>query len=208
MPDPDATDPSDADSSPPVRERARRGPLVLIGLLLAGLVAAGAVAVAKDSDVSRLEDNRDARRDVATAASTFGEVYLTYDFDDVEASSDRVIDLVTSDFAEDFADTRAPGIEELFANLETSTEATTTEVFVGDVTDDTARALVVVDVDASSSASGTQTLTNLTFVLDLERVDGTWLVDNVAPAPQPDIEGDAPAGSVTTTSTTSTTVPG
>ena len=194
----EATDPEPATSA----SAGRRGRWVVVGVLVAGLVALGAVAVAQSGDVSRLEDEQDSRRQVAAAAATFGEVYLTYDFEDVDASSDRVVELVTPDFAEDFADTRAPGIEELFANLETSTEATTTEVFVGDVTDDTARALVVVDVDASSAATGTQTLTDLTFVLDLERIDGEWLVANVAPAPQPDIEGDQP-----TTPTTSTTAP-
>ncbi len=171
----------------------------MFGVLTAAVVVAGALAIGKGGDVARLEDERDARRQVAAAAATFGEVYLTYDFDDVDASSDRVVELVTPDFAEDFADTRAPGIEELFANLETSTRATTTEVFVGDVTDDTARALVVVDVDASSGATGTQTLTDLTFVIDLERIDGEWLVANVAPAPQPDLEGGEEPASTTTT---------
>ena len=192
MSEPDAPDPTDApgpepESDAPARPGGR-GRWVVVGLLVAALVAVG-----KSGDVSRLEDEQDARRQVAASAATFGEVYLTYDFDDVDASSGRVVELVTPEFAEDFADTRAPGIEELFANLETSTRATTTEVFVGDVTDDTARALVVVDVDASSAASGTQRLTDLTFVLDLERIDGAWLVANVAPAPQPDIDGDAPA---------------
>jgi Mce-associated membrane protein len=196
MPDPDPADATP--DAPAVVTRSRRGPWLVAAVLLAAVVAVGAMAVAKTSDVTRLEDERDARREVAAAAATFGEVYLTYDFDDVEASSNRVVELVTPEFAEDFADTRAPGIEELFANLETSTEATTTEVFVGDVTDDAARALVVVDVDASSTASGTQTLTDLTFVLDLERIDGDWLVANVAPAPQPDIEGDTPASTTTT----------
>lgn len=197
MADPELSD--DPDTAAVPAPRGARGRWVVAALLVAAAVAAGAVAVAKTGDASRLEDERDARREVAAASATFGEVYLTYDFDDVDASSDRVLELVTPDFAEDFADTRAPGIEELFASLETSTQATTTEVFVGDVTDDIARALVVVDVDASSTASGTQTLTDLTFVLDLERIDGAWLVANVAPAPQPDIEGDAPAASTTTT---------
>ena len=152
---------------------------------------------------------------VARAASTFGEVYLSYDFDDPDGSGDRVLELVSPAFAEDFTTTRAPGIEELFANLRTTTEATTKEVFVGDVGDDSARALVVVDVVADSAASGTQELTNLTFVLDLVLVDGAWLVDEVAPAPQPDLSGDGveqPGATTSTTApaadtTTSTTAP-
>ncbi|HEY9558058.1 MAG TPA: hypothetical protein VIR58_15080, partial [Acidimicrobiales bacterium] len=106
------------------------------------------------------------------------------------------------DFAEDFSTTRAPGIEELFANLETTTRAETTEVFVGDITGDTARALVAVDVEATSAASGTQQLTDLTFVVDLVHLDGEWLVDRVNPAPQPDLTGDGVEQPPATTTTT------
>jgi hypothetical protein len=164
-------------------------------VVLVALVAAlGAWALAQQGRVDDLDAEVQARADVAAAAATFGEVYLTYDFDDLEASGDRVLELATPDFAEDFAATRAPGLEELFANLETTTVATTTEVFVGDLAGSTARALVVVDVDADSEASGRQQLTDLTFVLDLVELDGTWLVDRVTPAPQPDLTGAEPAG--------------
>lgn len=173
---------------------------VLGGLVL---VAAVVVAVLQTGRASDLEDDLDARSEVATVASTFGEVYLSYDFDDPEGSGDRVLELVSPDFAEDFETTRAPGIEELFANLGTTTDATTTEVFVGDLTDDSARALVVVDVVATSDASGTQQLTDLTFVLELVRVDGRWLIDNVVPAPQPDLTGDG----IEPPDTSTTTVP-
>src|SRR5688572_6177224 len=177
-----------------------------IAWVVAGLVllAVAAVAVLQMGRARDLEDDLDARTEVATAASRFGEVYLSYDFDDPDRSGDRVLDLVSPAFAEDFESTRAPGIEELFSNLGTTTAATTKEVFVGDITDDTARALVVVDVVANSDASGTQELTDLTFVLELVRVDGRWLVDDVIPAPQPDITGDGiepPTASTTTTTT-------
>lgn len=177
---------------------ARTLAAVLGGLVL---IAAVVIAVLQAGRASDLEDDLDARSEVATAASTFGEVYLSYDFDDPEGSGDRVLELVSPDFAEDFETTRAPGIEELFANLGTTTDATTTEVFVGDLTEDSARALVVVDVVATSDASGTQQLTDLTFVLELVRVDGRWLVDNVVPAPQPDLTGDGiePPDASTTT---------
>ena len=161
---------------------------MLIGVLL--VAGAIAVAVVQTGRARDLEDDLDARTEVATAASRFGEVYLSYDFDDPDRSGDRVLELVSAAFAKDFTSTRAPGIEELFANLGTTTEATTKEVFVGDITDDAARALVVVDVVANSDASGTQELTDLTFVLELIRDDGRWLVDDVIPAPQPDITGD------------------
>lgn len=165
-------------------------------LLVAGAIA---VAVLQTGRVRDLEHDLDARDDVSAAAATFGEVYLSYDFDDPERSGARVLDLVSPAFAEDFESTRAPGIEELFSNLGTTTSAETQDVFVGAVTDEAASALVVVDVVANSDASGTQELTNLTFLLELVHVDGRWLIDNVLPAPQPDITGDNVEASTTTT---------
>lgn len=177
-----------------------RSLLVAVGVvLLIGAIAVAAVQMGRAHD---LEDDLDTRTEVAMAASRFGEVYLSYDFDDPDRSGDRVLELVSPAFAKDFESTRAPGIEELFSNLGTTTAATTKEVFVGDITDDTARALVVVDVVANSDASGTQELTDLTFVLELIRDDGHWLVDDVIPAPQPDITGDGIEPTTTTTTTT------
>ena len=195
---------------PPARAISLRS--LLAGLVLLALVAAVAVAIAQQGRVGDLEDDLDARTEVATAASRFGEVYLTYDAADIGESGDRVLELVSPEFAEDFTENRAPGIEELLANLGTSTTATVSEVYVGDLTADAARVLVVVDVEAQSEASGTQVLSDLSFVLELVNVDGEWLVDEVLPAPQPDISGDGLDPSTTTTAapggTTSTTAAG
>ena len=190
--------------APAVREPARgiRLARALSGLALVALVALVVFTLSQRQRAEDLAADRDDRAEVATVAATFGEVYLTYDFADPDSNGAGIVELATPDFAEDFSSTRAPGIEELFANLETTTRASTTEVFVGDVSGDTARAFVVVDVEATSAASGTQELTNLTFVLDLLRIDGTWLVDAVNPAPQPDLAGDGAEDPAATTSTT------
>ena len=66
-----------------------------------------------------------------------------------------MVALATEAFAEDFEETRAPGIEAVFADLKTSTKATTTEVFVSDVGDTSARAIVVVDVAADARRPAT-----------------------------------------------------
>jgi hypothetical protein len=144
-------------------------------------------AISKAQDADDLQAQLDDHQEVQLVAAAFGEAYLTYDASDVRASDEAILALASDTFAADFADNRAPGIEELFAGLDTQTEATTTEVFVGDVSAGKARALVVVDVVAQSSASDTQTLSDLSFVLDLVEEDGTWKVDAVAPAPQPDV---------------------
>ncbi len=178
---------------------------VLVMALLLALVATIGVTMAQVGRAQDAEGELADRDDVAAAASVFGEVYLSYDFDDPDRSGDRVLELVSAAFAEDFESTRAPRIEELFSNLGTTTDATTTQVFVGDVGERTASALVVVDVVARSDASGTQELTDLTFVLELVRDGSRWLVDNVVPAPQPDLSGDGVEDPPVSSSSTTTT---
>jgi Mce-associated membrane protein len=171
--------------------------LAALGAVAVAVLVVGAVALAvtQGRDADDLRAERDERREVARVAAAFGEAYLSYDFEDVDASSERVLALTTAAFAEDFEATRAPGIEAVFADIETSTRATTTDVYVGDIGEQSARALVVVDVEAESAAAGVQSMRNLSFVVLLERHDGTWLVDAVEPPPSPDVDG----GSTTTT---------
>ena len=209
MTEPDAPMPEvAADAEPAPTGSAPRGPWkgwpLVAGLAVVVAVLAGALALGRGGDVDDLTSAADARKEVARVAAAFGEAYLSYDFDDVDGGGKVVTALTTAEFAKAFEDTRAPGIEELFSNLKTSTKASTQEVFVGEVNDATARALVVVDVEASSTSSGDQLLSNLSFVLDLVHVDGEWKVDKVAPAPQPDI---ADVGGTAPTTTTTTTAP-
>lgn len=209
-PDPDPAPDRAAGAAPAPGGGGRRSPWPWVALALAVVaVAAGVVALGASGDADDLRSERADRREVARVAAAFGEAYLSYDFDDVEASSAAVTALATEAFAESFAETSAPGIEELFATLQTSTVATTDEVFVGDVGEGRARALVVVDVAASSTASEQQ-LSDLSFVLDLVEVAGEWRVDAVAPAPQADIGDPAGPGATTPTTApgTATTTPG
>lgn len=184
---------------PPAGRRAwrRRAPAIV-----AVVVSLAAVVLAV-AQTGRADDARDALADYASArgaASAFGEAYLSYDAADVAGSSERVLSLATDRFAEEFEENRSPAIEALFDEIGTNTQATTTEVFVTEVSGGRARALVVVDVKASSAETPDQTLVDLTFVLDLVRVGSDWKVDAVSPAPRPDVVGGDEG-------TTSTTVP-
>jgi len=206
---PDETPPTSGDDGPAPEGEAgasapagrRTVPVQAVVTAVAVLVAVAAVvfALSQRSDAGRLSDEADARAEVAAAAGRFGEVYLSYDTGDVAASSERVLELVSAEFARDFQSNRAPGVEEIFANLGTTTEAETTQVFVGTVSESRASVLVVVDVVARSEASGTQVLSDLSFLVDLVREDGRWLVDDVLPAPQPDVSGDGVDDTTTTT---------
>ena len=204
---PDASEPRAAPDSAPAPAAAAAGrsrrvtiAVIVATIALAGAVLATIVAVNQSNRADDLAQERADRRAVATVAAAFGQAYLSYDFRDVAGSGDRVIALVTDDFAADFEQTRVPGIEAVFAEIETTTVATTREVFVSDVGRDSARALVVVDVDAAGTTVGIQSLRNLSFVVVLVREGGEWKVDAVEPPPAPDVSGATTSTSVPPTS--------
>jgi hypothetical protein len=176
----------EVDRDPPA---ARRWKAVAAAAVVCALAIgiATVIALLQSGRVDDLEAERDDARSVREVAAAFGEAYLSYDSSDVDASSAAVLALASEAFAVDFSETRVPGIEQLFADIDTTTVASTSAVYLGDVGDGRATALVVVDVDATSDATGPQTLHDLSFVLELIEVDGDWKVDSVAPAPTPDV---------------------
>jgi|GEM_PF-3846854 hypothetical protein len=194
----------------PDDERRPRLALILIPLvaLAAVSVVLAALGWSEATDANAERDDADEARRVA---AEFGEAYLSFDTDDVEGATDRLLTLATETFADEFESTRAPSIEELFAAGDTVTRASVQDVFTGELDGDRTRALVVVDIDASGP-EGEQRLVGLSFVLELVREDSTWLVDAVGPAPFPEVvggsAGDAPASPGPSAPTPSTTTPG
>src|SRR3546814_5605998 len=94
----------------------------------------------------------------------------------------------TEDFVEEYESARLPSVESLFADNDVSTRAEVTDVFTTGIEDFRVRAVVFVDVDARGP-EGEQRLTNLSFVLELELVEGEWLVDAVSPVPVAEVVG-------------------
>jgi hypothetical protein len=191
----DSTDTPPPAEPAPARRRGR-GLLVVAVLALVVAVAAAALAIGQTGEIDDLRAERDDRREVARVAAAFGEAYLTFDYQDADATVDAIRDYVTEAFASAFADRREP-LRDSFETLQTSTVATADEVFVGDVEGDEARALVILDVDLSSAAIGQQELVGFSIIVDLVEEDGGWRVDRQRYAPQPDIAGGAPTATTT-----------
>lgn len=186
----DATDEEAPDEKDSSSGRPSTRLLAMVALLTAILVATATFGLTQRTRANDAEQRLDARTDIALAASRFGEAYLSFSADDVDGTSSRILDLATDTFAADFSDTRAPSLEQLFSELGTSTRARATDVFVGDATDRSARALVVVEVDAITEATGSQTIENLSFLVDFVLEGDRWLVDRVEPTPQPNLRGE------------------
>jgi hypothetical protein len=182
-------------ASPSVQpgDRPHRPRLLIAAVAVA--VVASLVALAQAQDARDLRDQRDDQRTVTDVAERFGAAYLSFDYAHPDRSGKAVTALATEELAESYAARSAPEIQQLFSSAQTTTKATTTAVYLGAVAGSRARALVVVDVTATSPTDGEQQLDDVSFVLDLQRTSAGWRVSKVARAPQPQL-------STTTTSTT------
>src|SRR3546814_19962615 len=94
----------------------------------------------------------------------------------------------TEEFGEEYESDRLPSGEILFADGDVATRAEVTDVFTTGIEDFRVRAVVFVDVDARGP-EGEQRLTNLSFVLELELVEGEGLVAAVSPVPVAEVVG-------------------
>jgi Mce-associated membrane protein len=156
----------------PIRFRWRWVATVLVAAVV---IALGALALAQWQRASDLAGDAADRRDVAGAAGGFAAALLTYDHDDLDASRAQVASLATPSFAEEYATAFDEGLSGVIGELDAVATATVRDVFVGDVDDGRATAVAVVDATVRSAA-GTRELTGSYLHLELERVDGRWLV--------------------------------
>jgi Mce-associated membrane protein len=140
-------------------------------------VVAVVLAVTAVSLRSELDDERNDRRDVAEVAGAFSEAILSYDFEHLDATKQRVLDLATGDFAADFEQS-FEGLSALVEAVKGQATATVQDDFVGDVGDGQATVITVVDLAATGSG-GDRTVPDSYIRLSLVRVDGAWKVDGL-----------------------------
>ena len=202
--DTDAPADADADAVGDARRGSSR-PSAWRALALVVVIAGAAAAAAwgwsqRDGDPDPLAEAR-------VVASEFGSAYLSFEGGRVDEAGERLLSMGTEDFVEEYESARLPSVESLFADNDVSTRAEVTDVFTTGIEDFRVRAVVFVDVDARGP-EGQQRLANLSFVLELELVDGEWLVDAVAPVPVAEVVGgEEPAAPTAPTGPTETTAP-
>jgi hypothetical protein len=154
------------------RRWPRRVAALAVVAVVAGAVAFGVVQWQRADDLAGEADDRQA---VATVSADFAAALLSYDAADLEAARDRVTALSTPSFATEYATAFDNGLRAVIEELGAVATGTVRDVFVADVSGTAARAVVVVDSTVQSDA-GTRDLTGSYVQLELERLDGRWLV--------------------------------
>jgi Mce-associated membrane protein len=161
--------------APPARTRpAWLLPLAASLVLAALLVGAVVVAVQRQ----QLADERDDRREIERVSGELATALLTYDADHLDASRDRVLARATGKFRKEYEAAFDGGLRTLITETKASSQGTVTDIFVSDIEDDAASAIVVANAVANGTGGRRASLGSY-IQLDLVQVGGRWRVDGV-----------------------------
>jgi hypothetical protein len=175
-------------------------------------VAAGLLVVATFFGVmaarfnSQLHDERNERDDVQAVAARMATALLTYDYRDLDASKERVLADATGRFKKEYEQAFTTSLAVLIKETKAQSKATVTDLFVSDVAEGAAGALVVVSSERKGVGGSVPAATSY-IQLDLVKVNGAWKVDNVTNLNFTAAGGDAARSPSAAPSTTTSAPP-
>ncbi|MBW8487356.1 hypothetical protein [Actinomadura parmotrematis] len=151
----------------------------LVRVTVAAVLLASAVTAGLQWHRADQAARRDAeRRAVKASAAEFGQALLSYDHTRLQAARNRVLALTSDDFAKTYDEAFTGGLEGVITRLKADATATVRTVYLGDIDDGTARAVVVMDSEVHSTA-GTRRVLGSYLDMTLTRHGGAWRVTDV-----------------------------
>ena len=179
------SNPDEVQPDPPLTAASTPKAPARRGWTLAAVVALGVFAVLAAgmlvAQTSKLDDRDaevDEREEVEATAAAVAEAILSYDYNDIEGSLDRVEEHIGGEFADVYAETFRSVQVPVITQLQAVATAEVQLVYVTAVDEGTAHAIVLVDQTVQSTA-GLRTLTGTYLQLDLVERDGRWVVESI-----------------------------
>ncbi|MEU4698560.1 hypothetical protein [Nonomuraea dietziae] len=159
---------------------------VAVGAVLALVLAAtGGAAVVQwltadrlQGQLAPLEHDRQLRLDVSGAAGAFATTLLSYDYKDLQTTRGQVIAMTAGDFLATYDEAFGGPMEQVIIKLEAVSKATVREVYLSEVDEVSAKALISVDQQVTSKEAVRNVLgTHLKLVMIKQK--GVWKVSDV-----------------------------
>ncbi|WP_433509785.1 hypothetical protein ACQP2T_38370 [Nonomuraea sp. CA-143628] len=153
-----------------------------VALLVAALAATAALqwvsaSQARDS-LARLESERALRLEVSGAASSFGKALLSYDYQDLQATRATLTAQATGDFLATYDEAFGGAMAQVIVKLKAVSQANVREVYLSDVDEATAHAIVVVDQQVNTSEA-IRSVKDSHLKISLVKEKGVWKVQDV-----------------------------
>jgi hypothetical protein len=184
-------------------DRAPRPPAFVLAVSLAvlfGLLAVVFAVLAASGDGSGEGGQVTSLR---RAAGEMAEAFFTWDYEDLDAHRDRVLALATGSFRNEYEEQFDASLRDVITTARSTSEAFVQDVYVSEIDEERAEAVVVVDLEQDGVA-GPRDQTDIYVVITFVEVDGDWKVDDVT---DPFPVGGLPGGSGAATSGSTTTAP-
>ncbi|MFC5832052.1 hypothetical protein [Nonomuraea insulae] len=154
-----------------------------LGAMLVAAIAATAVlqwvsaAQAQDARAA-LEAERSLRLEVSGAASAFSRALLSYDYKDLQTTRSTLAAQATGDFLATYDTAFGGAMAQVIVKLEAVSQATVREVYLSDVDEATAHAIVVVDQQVNTSEA-IRSVTDSHLKISLVKEKGSWKINDV-----------------------------
>ena len=151
-------------------------------LIVLGLLAAVAVGLAAYfwTQSSEAEAAAQAQTRAPAAAERAAQAVLSYNFESLDADKDKAARFLTDDYRPDYVDTFDTLVAESAVDLRADVEAQVVASSVTRASPQSADVLLFVNQTTTSTANNGEPQTALNRVtLDMQEVDGTWLVNGI-----------------------------
>ncbi|MEU7985315.1 hypothetical protein AB0B56_10665 [Streptosporangium canum] len=149
----------------------------LVGAVAAmAFAAAAATAVLQWTAADRLAEEKAERGAVSARAGEFAVALQTYDYANLQAYRDQVFAISGEDFEKTYDEAFSP-LEGVITSMKAHSSASVRGVYVGEVTEDRAKAITVVDSQVTSTA-GTRRMLGTYMELGLIKTGGQWKVND------------------------------
>ncbi|MFI9837054.1 hypothetical protein ACIHFD_08470 [Nonomuraea sp. NPDC051941] len=158
----------------------------VLGTLAAMLVAALAAtavlqwisATQAEDARARLESERALRLEVSGAASAFSKALLSYDYQNLQNTRSTLAAQATGDFLATYDAAFGGAMAQVIVKLKATSQATVREVYLADVDEATAHAIVVVDQQVNTSEA-IRSVKDSHLKISLVKEKGTWKIHDV-----------------------------
>ncbi|MEW1841404.1 hypothetical protein AB0392_25980 [Nonomuraea angiospora] len=158
----------------------------VLGTLAAMLVAALAatavlqwISASQAEDArARLESERALRLEVSGAASAFSKALLSYDYQNLQSTRSTLSAQATGDFLATYDAAFGGAMAQVIVKLKATSQATVREVYLADVDEATAHAIVVVDQQVNTSEA-IRSVKDSHLKISLVKEKGTWKIHDV-----------------------------
>ncbi|WP_165959561.1 hypothetical protein, partial [Nonomuraea longispora] len=134
-------------------------------------------AQARDARAA-LEAGRALRLEVSGAAGAFSKALLSYDYQNLQTTRSSLAAQATGDFLSTYDAAFGGAMAQVIVKLKATSQATVREVYLADVDEATAHAIVVVDQQVNTSEA-IRSVKDSHLKISLVKEKGTWKIHDV-----------------------------